>query len=165
MRKTYVVLGATLATALAVACSSTPLGPVLYIIDGGCPSLPVDLVADNVTLNGSCNLGQAGAYTLSASLPITIGACGPAPVTISATWTQSSTEVLYSTFSGAAFVGCNGAGNIDVNNIPLSGIFTFDGGIGQFADATGSAVTDGGVAVSQTGFGPAVLTMAGSLSY
>ncbi len=165
MRKTYVVLGATLATALAVACSSTPLGPVLYIIDGGCPSVPVDIVGTNVTLNGSCNLGQAGAYTLSATLPITIGACGPAPVSIIATWTQSSTEVLYSSFSGAAFVGCNDAGNIDVTNIPLSGIFTFDGGTGQFADAFGAAVTDGGVAVSALGFGPAVLTMNGVLSY
>ena len=170
MRKTYVVLGATLAAALAVACSSTPLGPVSYVIDGGCPSLPVSLVVQSdggtdVVLNGACNLGPAGAYTLSAALPITIGACGAQAVSISATWTQSSTAVLDSTFSGVAVVGCSDAGLIDVPTIPISGTFTFASGTGVFTDATGSALTDGGVAVGQTAFGPAVLTMTGSLSY
>ncbi len=165
MRKTSVVVGFALAAALVVvACSS---GPTTYSISGSCGPLGAAFSTVDphvILLSGPCNLGPAGQYTLDAGLTANIGACGNTPVAISAQWIQGS-AYINSTFSGEADVGCTDAGMTDLTQpITVGGTFTYSGGTGSFSDATGTAVADGGVTASATGF-TADLGLTGSLTY
>lgn len=167
MKKTHWVLGLALGLAVAVACSSSN-GPTTLSITGGCSNLAVVLGQSGVTLSGSCDLGAAGDYTLSVpSLPVDIGACGPTtiPSTV-AVWTEG-TAALNSTFVGNAAIPCDG-GHIDLTQtITLDGTFSYDGGTGMFADATGTGVVlDGGVQAASNGLSfVANLPVSGSLTY
>jgi hypothetical protein len=165
MRKTHVVLGLTLAAALAVACSSSSSGPTSYAISGTCGPLAATLHGTAIELGGPCDLGPAGAYTLDAGLLVNLGACGDTPVSITADWIQSSTALIHSTFTGQADVPCKADGGIDITQpIDVGGTFTYSGGTGTFADATGAADAGGAVTASLAGF-TANLALSGTLSY
>jgi hypothetical protein len=165
MRKTHVVLGLAVATALAVACSSSSSGPTTYAISGTCGPLNAQLVGTAIALSGPCALGPAGNYTLDAGLLVNLGACGETPVAITADFIQSSTALVHSTFSGQAAIPCNDAGSIDITKpIDVGGTFLYSGGTGVFVDATGSADAGGAVTASLSGF-TAELALSGSLTY
>jgi hypothetical protein len=164
MKKTHVVLGLTLVTALVVACSSSS-GPTTYAIQGTCGPLPATLVGTAIELSGPCGLGPAGNYTIDAGLLVNLGGCGITPVAITADFIQSSTALVHSTFAGQADVGCNDAGHTDITQpIAVSGTFIYTGGTGAFVDATGAADAGGSVTASLTGFS-ANLALSGSLTY
>jgi hypothetical protein len=168
MRKTHVVLGLALAGALAVACSSSSSGPTTFTVAGTCGPLAAVLGAGGtIALNGPCNLGAAGDYTIDAGLSVNLALCtgvtGPvtSPVSISAQFIQSSTAVLNSSFVGAADITCP----LAPQTIGVGGTFTFAGGTGPYVDATGTAIADGGVVVSETEGFSATLGLNGSLTY
>jgi hypothetical protein len=165
MRKTRVLLGLGLAAAAVVACSSSS-GPTTYVVSGACGPLPVT-IANPLMLNGPCNLGAAGNYTLAATLQIELGrGCGNTQVGITANWVQGSSEIA-STFGGGANLPCLADGGVDLlAPIPISGTFTYDGGTGTFATATGSAFADGGVTANiSTESLNANFSVVGSLTY
>jgi hypothetical protein len=169
MKTTHVVLGLAAALAVAVACSSSPSGPVQYTIAGACGPLPV-VIANPLSLTGPCNLGTAGAFTLDAGLAITIGAsCGHTNVGMTADWEQGG-SAMHSTFTGGANLPCvmDGGTATDLTQpIPISGTFTYSGGTGGFSDATGSAFADGGVVANLAAGGSlsASFSLAGSVTY
>jgi hypothetical protein len=168
MKKTHLVLGLAAGLALAVACNSSS-GPTTLSITGGCSNLGVTFGQHStVILDGTCDLGAAGQYTISVpGLPVDLGACGPTtvPATV-AVWTEG-TAALNSTFAGNAQIPCDG-GIIDLTQpITLSGAFSYDGGTGIFSDASGTGVVaDGGVQAAANGLSfTATLPISGSLTY
>jgi hypothetical protein len=164
MKKTHVVLGLTLLTALVVACSSSS-GPTTYAISGTCGPLPATLVGTAIELTGPCALGPAGNYTIDAGLLVNLGACGNTAVAITADFIQSSSALVHSTFSGQASIPCTESGTIDLTKpIDVGGTFIYSGGTGAFVDATGAADAGGSVTASLTGFS-ADLALSGSLTY
>ncbi|HMK72931.1 MAG TPA: hypothetical protein VK454_06310 [Myxococcaceae bacterium] len=152
-RSVLVLLG--LAAAVAVACSSS--SPTTYTIDGTCGPLTVGSSGAVFTVHGPCALGQAGNFTLGASLNVTFGADGGVPVSIDAGFAQGG-NILYSTFNGIADV----PGNPLSAPIIINGAFNFSGGTGPYADATGHATADGGVDLAGL---TASLNLVGSVSY
>ncbi len=164
MKKTHVVLGLTLVTALVVACSSSS-GPTTFAISGTCGPLPATLVGTSIALNGPCALGAAGNYTLDAGLSVNLGTCGNTPVAITADFIQNSSAVLHSSFSGQADVPCNNSGTIDLTKpIVVGGTFIYSGGTGPYVDASGAADAGGAVTAAAAGF-TANLALSGSLTY
>jgi hypothetical protein len=168
MKTNGMVLGLALAAALAVACSSSS-GPTTFAISGECGPLPVSISA-TLSLHGPCNLGPPGEFSLDAGLQINIGeACGPTPVGITADWFQNG-SAIYSSFTGGAQLPCvpDGGTATDLTQpIPFSGTFTYSGGTGAFADATGTAIADGGVIPDFSAGGSlnANFLLSGSLTY
>jgi hypothetical protein len=164
MKKTHMVLGLTATLALAMACSSSS-GPTTVAISGTCGPLSATLNGTAIELAGPCALGPAGNFSIDAGLLVNLGACGDTPVAITADFIQSSTALVHSTFSGQADIGCNDAGKTDITQpITVAGTFTYSGGTGIYADATGAADAGGAVTASLTSF-TAELALSGSLTY
>ncbi|HXX32340.1 MAG TPA: hypothetical protein VEJ89_16685 [Myxococcaceae bacterium] len=153
-RSFLVVLG-LVAAAVAGACSSST---TTYAVNGTCGPLAIGSSGVLFTIAGPCDLGQAGNFAIAATVDVTLGASGAVPVSIDAGFVQNG-YVLYSKFSGTADVPDSG---LLTTPIGISGTFTFQGGTGQFSDATGTAAADGGVNLGTTS---ANLTLVGSVTY
>ena len=127
-------------------------------LDGSCQTTFILTSPESIHIEGTCHYSHLGLTTSVAEQIIMQLPDGTLHIANTAVYTAANGDKLYSHFAGTGVFTATGG-------VSFSGTETYDGGMGRFADATGSTALAGTAQFTSPTAGVGQYSVEGTISY